>query len=295
MLANAQNIRSIVIWTILVLSTAALLAILFMSYQGTKTYLHPPRFQRQSGDDPGAYGVPFQEVRITTKDGIELSAWYTPPENGVVILAAHGYGSARSAELHALFSQHGFGALSWDARAHGESGGSECTWGYLEVNDVLAMVDFAKQQENVRRLGGYGASMGGVTMIKAAARDDRLEAVAADSAFPTIDEMTGRIVRWGILIPFMKAMIKLETGASAQDIRPIDDIGSISPRPVLVIQGGDDTVIPADSAQRLFEAAGEPRYLWVQPGVGHVGLFSEYPDEFDERVIGFFDKELVDQ
>jgi fermentation-respiration switch protein FrsA (DUF1100 family) len=149
------------------------------------------------------------------------------------------------------------------------------------------------QQENVQRLGGYGASMGAVTLIQAAAGDDRLEAIVADSAFPTIDEMTGRMVRWGILIPFMKAMIKIQTGATAGDIRPIDDIGAISPRPVLIIQGGDDTVIPPDSAQRLFDAAGEPRTLWVQPGVDHVSLFASYPGEFAQRVIGFFKAELV--
>ena len=52
-------------------------------------------------------------------------------------------------------------------------------------------------------------------------------------------------------------------------------------------------LIPPDSIQRLYEAAGEPRSFWLGPGVGHAQMFSTYPDEYEQRAIAFFDSSLL--
>ncbi len=46
-------------------------------------------------------------------------------------------------------------------------------------------------------------------------------------------------------------------------------------------------------AQKLYEAAGDPRYLWTEAGVNHVGLYSMYPEMYEERVVSFFDAYLL--
>jgi fermentation-respiration switch protein FrsA (DUF1100 family) len=76
-------------------------------------------------------------------------------------------------------------------------------------------------------------------------------------------------------------------------VRPVDWIGDITPRPVFLIQGTADAAIPPDSAQRLFESAGEPKLLWLQPGAGHVGALSVAREEYEQRVIEFFETELL--
>jgi fermentation-respiration switch protein FrsA (DUF1100 family) len=199
----------------------------------------------------------------------------------------------RSAQLHALFAQHGYGVISWDARAHGVSGGATTTIGYLESLDVEAALDYALRQDGVRHVGAYGLSMGAATVIRAAAQRREIEAVVADSAYPTLDEMVGREVPSPVLLPFLRFFAERETGVSAQAMRPVDEIGRISPRPVFIIQGADDTVVPADSAQRLYNAAGEPRILWIGAGVGHGGMRGAQPPEYDRRVFAFFDANLV--
>jgi fermentation-respiration switch protein FrsA (DUF1100 family) len=73
----------------------------------------------------------------------------------------------------------------------------------------------------------------------------------------------------------------------------VDDIGKISPRPVLLIQGMGDGMVPLDSAQRLYEAAGEPRQLWEEEGVPHLNMYIYYREMYTERVIEFFDKYLL--
>ena len=121
--------------TMFSLSVGLVVTIVWISYRQTLNYLHPPR-QTASGALLQANGIEFQEIELTTEDNIRLSAWYTPPKNGAVILVAHGYGGARTEHYHALFASHGYGVVSWDFRAHGNSGGEFSSLGYYEILDA---------------------------------------------------------------------------------------------------------------------------------------------------------------
>ena len=68
---------------------------------------------------------------------------------------------------------------------------------------------------------------------------------------------------------------------------------SISPRPVLLLQGGRDAIVRRDSGQRLYDAAGEPRQLWLEPTLGHCEFGSARPKEYEKRVVAFFDRYLL--
>ena len=70
-------------------------------------------------------------------------------------------------------------------------------------------------------------------------------------------------------------------------------IDEVSPRPVLLLQGGADAVVAPASVQLLFEAAREPRELWFDAALGHVAFFADRPVEFERRVVGFFDRDLL--
>ncbi len=94
------------------------IAIVWLSYRQTYSYLHPAR-NIASGELLRENGIEFQDIELVTEDGIKLSAWYTPPKNGAVILVAHGYGDKRPEDFYALFASHGYGVIAWDFRAHG--------------------------------------------------------------------------------------------------------------------------------------------------------------------------------
>ncbi|MBT3389062.1 MAG: alpha/beta hydrolase [Chloroflexi bacterium] len=285
--------RNLLGFSVGMLALGVFYIILRISFDGAQNYAHPARSQQAPEDNPAQHGVAYQNIELFTSDGIWLSAWYTSPENGALILVAHGYGVSRSAEIHALFARNGYGVLSWDARAHGESGGDLCTWGVDEVQDVVAALAFALKQTEVEHVGAYGQSMGAVVLILAAAEFPQIEALIADSAFPAIEEMLERLVYVPVLRPFVRFFAQLETGLAADELRPLDVVGTISPRPVLFIQGEADATIPADSVVRLYMASGEPRALWTEPGVGHVGMYDAFPYEFERRVIAFFDQYLL--
>ncbi len=292
-LCNWRYWANLLLFGFLVLVVAIVAMYAIVSYHGAQFYLRPDGVQIRSKDTPAKFGITYQAVTLTTADKIDLAAWYTVPKNGVLILVAHGYGAERFAEIHAFFARHGYGVLSWDARAHGQSEGEICTWGVREVLDVEAALDFALKQPAISRIGAYGQSVGAVTLIEAAAAYPQIEAVVADSAFPSIEEMLIRIVSSPMLRPGIRFFVQSETGLTPDDLRPMDTIGAISPRPVFIIQGQADSVVPPDSAQRLYRAAGEPRQRWIEPGVGHVGMYTARPELFEQKVIGFFDRYLL--
>ncbi len=267
-------------------------AIVKLAYDGALGYVHPSRSHRTLDDNPAKLGIEYQNVILTTKDGIELTAWYTPAANGAAILVAHGYGDKRSSQIHTLFARYGYGVVSWDFRAHGESGGELCTMSYSESLDVEAALDFALMQPNIRQVGAWGASMGAATIINAAASRQEISAVVADSAFSTLKEELDIMVSVGILRPLVRFFAEREAGLEIDQVRPVDLISLISPRPVFLIQGEEDVVVPADAAQKLYEAAGEPRTLWMVPRAGHIGSVSAKPEEYERRVIAFFDESL---
>jgi fermentation-respiration switch protein FrsA (DUF1100 family) len=255
-------------------------------------YLHPQR-NIASGDLLRANGIAFQDIELLTEDGVRLSAWYTPPQNGAVILVAHGYGDKRSEDFYALFASHGYGVVAWDFRAHGRSGGDFCSFGYYETLDVKAALDFALAQPGVEHVGAWGGSMGAVTMIRAAAQYSQIEALIADSPFITLEEEMDLRVPILPMRSLIKFFAEKETGVSVNLVRPVDDIASISPRPVFIIQGMADGMVPLDSAQRLYDAAGEPRQLWVEDDVPHLNMYAYYRERYTKRAIKFFDEYLL--
>ena len=284
----------LILATIFSLLFASAGTIIWISYQHAISYLHPVR-QTASGALLKANRIDFQDVELITEDHVKLSAWYTPPKNGAVILVAHGYGDKRSEDFYALFATHGYGVIAWDFRAHGKSEGEFSSLGYYEMLDAKAALDFVLAQPGVEHVGAWGGSMGAVTMIRATAHYPEIEALVADSPYATLkDEMDLRVP-----FPIMRSLIRFfaerESGVTLDLVRPVDDIARISPRPVFIIQGMADGMVPLDSAQRLYDAAGEPRHAsrWVENDVPHLNMYAYYKTRYTKRVIKFFDEYLL--
>lgn len=265
----------------------------WLAHRQALSYLRPHRQEAPGGEGLVQAGIAFHEVALHTADGLRLDAWFTPPENGVLILVAHGYGDRRPEAIYALFARNGYGVLAWDFRAHGGSQGELATLGYFETLDVEAALDFAGAQPGVAHVGAWGGSMGAVTLIRAAVYRPEIEALVADSPFPSLEEELQWRVPFPVLGPLIQVFAERESGVQLQAIRPIDDIRLLAPRPVFLIQGMGDHMVPPDSAQRLYEAAGEPRQLWVEPGVPHLGMHAYHPARYAARVLEFFETYLL--
>jgi fermentation-respiration switch protein FrsA (DUF1100 family) len=282
-----------------VLTTLATTATQIIAYVAA----HPQR--ERLPHTPAHRGLAYQDVTFTTGDGIRLKGWFIPSHySRAAVILGHGFSRSRQEllDVAAMLNRNCYNVLLFDWRAHGESGGVQTTFGYEEVQDLAAALDYlsARPEVDPERIGVLGKSMGAVIVIRGAAALPQIKAVVADSPFPSLqDSIEVSFSRLGPLGLWPLRSIALFIGTRTISIdpdlvRPIDDIAHISPHPVLIMHGGRDELIPADSGQRLYAAAAEPKFLWYEPDVAHVELSTRYPVEYEARIVDFFDRAIKD-
>lgn len=254
--------------------------------------LHPPSLV-PTGNTLQKYKVAYQTVNLYTQDGIRLTAWYTPPrKKAAVILLAHGYGDNRPEWVYQMLARKGYGVLAWDARAHGESDGEISTIGYLEVLDAKAALDFALAQPGVEHVGAWGGSMGGATLIRAAARYPEIEALFVDSSFASLEEELEFLAPYPFVNQLAEFLVQIRTGINLDSVNIVDEVGKISPRPVYIVHSRADVVAPPDAGEKLYNAAREPRFLWLEEDAAHLAIYLENERRYQRRLLDFFDEWL---
>lgn len=288
MKTRTKNVFGAIVKIILVFITLLLAA----GYYEVDQILRPPRNIPQ-GKTLRKFNIPYQEVDLYTADGIRLTAWYTPPRKSAVILVAHGFGDQRPEWVYEMLARKGYGVLAWDARAHGESDGEISTVGYREVLDVKAALDYALAQPNVTHIGGWGGSMGAATLIRAAAQYPEIEALFLDSSFASMEDEFDYLVPYPVINPLAKILAQIRTGIPLDELSPVEAIARISPRPVYIVHSSADKVAPPDAGQRLYDAAREPKFLWLEEDTPHLQIYLANPRRYKQRLIGFFDEWLL--
>lgn len=248
-------------------------------------------------------GGPIRRVTLRTADGLELCGWHKKSRNGATIILQHGYraNSGKMLGIGLALARHGYGVLWFDFRGHGKSQGDLVTFGRAEVADTNAAVAFVESHSKPgnMKIGLLGNSMGGATAILAAAENALIQAVAVEGVFAELSDEVGIGIETQTGLPacpldtIFTWCAERQTGSKLTDVSPVSRIGRISPRAILILQGGQDVRIPTNSGQRLFEAAGEPKQLWFEPTAPHSGFSKTVLAEYERRVLAFFDQHLL--
>jgi len=300
-----QNLTRFTLVVIIIATLLGTVAIgMLLAHSRAMTLVYPTR--RQTACTPADRGVErWEEVRFSTPDDLQLAGWFIPPtlhSDGATLIFIHGLGGNRGELLDeaVMLAGHGYGALLFDMRNHGASEGTVTTMGYAEVADVEGAVAylFAQPEVNPKRIGLVGSSMGGAVAIRAAARIPEIRVVVAQSAFSSLEENVNQGVRALTgLPPFPLAPLVIwfgerEAGIRLSQVRPIDDVAQIGPRAILFIHGEQDTIVDVSNSVRLYEAAEEPKAIYLIPDAGHGGLMAQGGAEFERRVVDFLDTHL---
>ena len=244
--------------------------------------------------DPKLGGADYEDVQFETSDGLELEGWYVPSKNRAVVIAFPGRSGPRDSAR--FLARHGYGVLLFDRRGEGESEGDPNSLGWEGTKDLEAAIAFLKKRPDVdpERIGGIGRSVGGELLIELAAETDDLKAVVSEGAgirsIREASESSG-VEKWAGAPTW--GATTLGTAVFSGNSPPpnlMDVVDDIAPRALFLIyaargQGGED--LSAD----YHEVAGEPKQLWKTDS-SHVGGYDADPEEYERRVVQFFDRFL---
>ncbi len=209
---------------------------------------------------PKSIGLPFEDVYVTTSDGVRINGWYVPAEGATVtLLWFHGNAGNLSDRVHQLRQMHDqlrVNVFMIDYREYGRSEGEVSEAGtYLDAEASLAYVRHRPDSSEVR-IVYYGQSLGSGVAVELARR--RLpDGLILEAPLLSIREMAKAAM------PFFPVGALISTKYDS-----LSKIGAIH-APLLILHGDQDEVVPYAHGKRLFEAANEPKRFYAIAGAGH--------------------------
>jgi uncharacterized protein len=251
------------------------------------------KYREAIGSPPSA---DYREVAFEASDGVDLSGWYRPTQNGATILLVHGGGGDRTgAVAHArLLVRHGYGVLLYDARGRGKSEGTQNSYGWGWSRDVAGALRFLKTRAEVdaERIGALGLSTGADVLVQAAAQRTDLRAVVADGTAAGSFEDWRRLQGITTLTPFLAAefaTVRIASGAKSGP--PLEDMIKRISSPLLLVSAGRDEEYKF-SAKYDRDAGSRPVEHWNLPNATHTAAIRQAAHQYERRVTAFFDAAL---
>lgn len=238
-----------------------------------------------------------QDVSFTSADGLTLHGWFLPalnPDGSPITTPApailHVHGNAGNIESHIAFSQflprRGIGVLIFDYRSFGcsQPGSAPLNRNQLMRDTEAAWVQMrSMSQVDPSRVGVLGVSVGNAFAARLAATHSDCRAVVLAAPFASWSRIAGTHA------PFLGWML-VRSG-----LDPVTEVARLGTRPLLVVHGDADTIVPLDHGRRVHSAAvaaGVASELFVVPGAGHNDLIVE-DAATQERIAGFLSQHLA--
>lgn len=284
----------------------AVLVLVLMGYFGISAVVadklsHPTRHAITR--NPTDIGLKYENVQFnSTVDNVPLKGWYLDSPGSKVIVMMHGRNGTRDGgdmlTIASLLVKHNYDVLTFDFRAHGESGGERYSLGSWATRDVAGALAYLKGR-GVNEVGTLAFSMGAATELLAAPDHPEMKALVSDSAFSDLGALLDKELPRnsglpGIFNPGILFMVRAQYGIDIPGTKPRDALARLGDRPVLLIHSQEDELIPVSHAYDLQKmgAADHNLQLWIAPGSGHTRAYRNNPDEYMSRLLAFYDKYL---
>jgi hypothetical protein len=230
---------------------------------------------RQWDDTPTDVGLQYEEIWLTTSDGIKISGWFVPAKNSQrTILFLHGNGGNISHRLSFLemFRQLGLNCFIIDYRGYGQSEGTPSEVGsYL---DAEAAWNYLVNQRQIpsSEIIVWGNSLGGGVASWLALQHPPKALILASTFTSAVDIAAAQY-------PFLP--VRLLAKVRYETLSRLDKIQV----PILIIHSRGDKVIPYQHALRLFEVANQPKQFMEITG-GHNNAWIVKP-AYQQKIADF--------
>ncbi len=287
--------------TILIILLLAVISIVLISAYNAWTLIHP---EIQSIEEFSSNIVPeYRDINIKSSDKtIILNGWFFQTKNSEkTVIIAHSHGKNRlefgteTIELYKALLAKGYNVFAFDMRYSGKSGGKNSTLGSLEKDDVLAAVNYVKQQ-GARHVFLMGFSTGASACLMAAEEDSSIEAVIADTPYAKLNQYVDGFLNTTALpkFPFnITVMSALDTmaGINNENSSPNNKIGDLAPCNVLFIHSKTDTFVHLEDNRPFYSEYENLNNgiteLWETDVEGHAQSYPANTSDYMEKVTGF--------
>jgi pimeloyl-ACP methyl ester carboxylesterase len=232
---------------------------------GAGALLHPARNRVRVATPPACRDEAFAGA------GVTLKGWRcqtTVGRRGTIVWL-HGVADNRGSAIGTVerFGPRGFDIIAYDSRAHGDSGGDACTYGFYEKQDLQRVVDTLDRGP----IFLVGDSLGGAVALQEAAQDSRITAVVAAEAFSDLRTVATERAPTMFTAPTLRKAFQRVAGEGHFNVDAVSpERAAASIRvPVLLIHGDADIDTPPEHSRRIFAALKGPKRLILVPGATH--------------------------
>jgi fermentation-respiration switch protein FrsA (DUF1100 family) len=270
--------RRVLVWSGFSL-LAAYLAILIMLMWFETQMVYLASTAEQSWNNPPAE-TSWQDIDLVSSDGAKIHAWWCPHDGADgALLFCHGNGgnlSHRGPFIQHLQKVYNVSVLIFDYPGYGKSDGSPTEAGCYAAAEAAHTWLTRTKDDPVppERVHLWGESLGGGVAIELASKHP-YRALFLVRTFTSLPDVGQRMYPW---LPVRWVMRNR-----------FDNLSKL-PRckgPVMFTHGDADELVPFRQAERLYEAAPEPKYFYLQEGADHN---TPFPEEFFLKAKAFLDE-----
>jgi pimeloyl-ACP methyl ester carboxylesterase len=254
--------------------------------------------------NPGKVGLCYDVLTVVTKDSIALKGWFvhamqSPVRGSIFIL--HGIADSKFSQqkMMELLCNNGFNCILFDHRAHGESGGKFCTFGYFEKYDYSTVLDtIMADYPMAGSFGILGHSLGAAISVQVMAYDQRFCCGVIESSFADLRQIAHDYLKQktSVPLPFIADMALAESERIAHF-----QVDSVSPanaalrivKPVMFVHGLKDERISPEYGRSVYDNIQSPVKIWYPiPDAGHNNLSKFGGEEYQRKIVEFFKKNM---
>ncbi len=289
-----KKIKYILLFLILIIGIGSVLT---AKYVFPYAIIQPPRISENI--TPADLKLNSTDISIITKDSIEIKGYWIKNDlvpKKAIMLFVHGVGGCKEhfLNLSKNLTKIGIESILIDSRAHGESGGKYCTYGYKEKKDISNVIDFVKEKNDSIPIGIWGNSMGGAIAIQALEFDTRIKFGIIESTFTSLNQIVYDYQKsyiYGIGVKFLCNIALKEAGKIANFnpdfVSPVTSVKQIK-QPVLIVHGEKDEKIKFEYGKLLFSnlKSDNKKFIAIKNG-GHFDLSEKGGDNYKKTITNF--------
>jgi len=253
--------------------------------------------------DPKHYCIEYDDVIIDTFDNYKLRGWLLKSkERKALIIFFHGISDSMYGHLSFLegFVKQGFDVLAYDLRAHGESTGNFCTYGFYEKKDTESAIDFLEKNGYITSdsiIGLMGVSLGAAVALQSLNMDSRIKFCIAEAPFSNLGDTLKDYQSGGLFkiakpyTSFINRRIEKVGNFKISSIKPKNDVSNFKGK-ILLIHGHQDEKINVKYHYEILKN-GIAIESFVLKTAGHNNLREVGGKDYVNKILSFINASIV--